>query len=419
MDIKVFKNKLQGSISAPPSKSMTIRAFAAAMLADGSSPIINYSGCDDAVHALEIIKNFGADVLQEDNYLIVRGIKKLKPRDVFCGESGLNSRLFGIIGLLAGDRFELTGTGSLLHRKLTDLQLLYLNLGIVCSSNGGYLPFTVEGRLKGGDYVYDGSKGSQALSGLLFALPLIENDSLIRLQNITSKPYIDMTIDLLGNFGIEFENNDYKSIFIKSKQVMHHTSLEIEGDWSNAAMVLAAGAIHGMVEVSNLNPGSFQGDRKILDVLGRCGAVVTDTGGSIAAGQGLLQPFAFDYTHCPDLFPPLIVLACFCSGESEFTGIDRLKDKESSRVSVLTDELAKMGAVFRRESDRLIIYGGTPLRGADLDSHNDHRVAMALIVSALGAGGASIVRGIECIDKSWPGFINDFGELFNNNYRIL
>ena len=208
MDIKLSKNKIQGSIGAPPSKSLTIRSYAAALLAGGSTPVLNYSRCADAESALEIIRCFGADVLREENYLIIKGAERLKPVDIFCGESGLNARLFGIIGLLTGDRFELTGKGSIMQRKLTDLQLLFLSLGIMCGSNGGYLPFTVEGSLKGGEFVFDGSQGSQVLSGLLFALPLIGQDSLIWLQNVTSRPYIDMTTDLLSEFGIEIENNN-------------------------------------------------------------------------------------------------------------------------------------------------------------------------------------------------------------------
>lgn len=419
MDIKVSKSEISGTIKVPPSKSMTIRSYAAALLAGGSTPVLNYSKCNDALSALSIIKSLGADVLQEEEYMIIRGTEKLSTSDIHCGESGLNARLFGIIGLLANTRFQLDGQGSLLKRKLNDLQLLYHTLGIICGSNGGYLPFTLEGPLNGGEFVFDGSTGSQALSGLLFALPVIKNDSLIKLQNITSKPYIDMTIDILNNFGLEYENNNYKSIYIKSGQVYSHSSVEIESDWSGAAFALVAGAIHGRVEVRGLKLDSLQGDKIIIDKLTEAGALVYYADNSIIAENGRLNSFQFDFRDYPDLFPPLLVLACYCSGESIFTGIERIKLKESNRIDVLTLELRKMGAEFRFEHDKLIIIGGKALKGSDLLTHNDHRVAMALVIASLGAESDSIIRGIECIDKSWIGFLSDFGELFKNNYRII
>jgi 3-phosphoshikimate 1-carboxyvinyltransferase len=398
---------------------MTIRAFAAALLASGSTPVLNYSKCTDALNALSIIKSLGADILLEEEYLIIKGAETLKQTDIYCGESGLNARLFGLIGLLANKRFHIFGQGSLVNRKINDLQLLYLTLGIMCGSNGGYLPFTLEGHLQGGEFVFDGSTGSQALSGLLYTLPVISNDSFIRLQNITSKPYIDMTLDMLSNFGIKFENNNYKSIYIKSGQKFIHSSIEIEADWSGAAFPLVAGAIHGKAELKGLNLDSLQGDKVIIDILTEAGAIIYYDDDTIIAEKGRLKAFNFDFRNYPDLFPPLLVMACFCEGESVFTGIERIKNKESNRIDVLTKELIKMGSEFRMENDKLIILGGKVLNGAEMLTHNDHRVAMALIVASLGARGDSVIRGVECIDKSWVDFLSDFGELFNNKYKIV
>ncbi len=407
-----------GTVQAPPSKSMTIRMYAAGLLARGTTTVVNCSRCSDAYNALKIVEAFGADTIDEGDIVTVNSSGLLSPAEIDCGESALNARLFGIIGLLGRKRFVLNGSGTLLNRKLGDLQLLYLQIGAMCSSTAGRLPFTVEGTLEGGDYMFDGSSGSQALSGLLFTLPLAGSDSYIRLQNITSKPYIDMTLDVLKKFGIAIENNNYRYIYIKASQEYRNSTVVAEGDWSGAAAVLAAGAVGGRAELTGLNLNSLQGDKNVLDALAMAGARIATDNDRVISEKGSLTAFEFDFTDTPDLFPPLIVLACCCKGDSVFSGTDRLRFKESNRVAALVEELTKMGASFVKEPGRLIVRGGTALGAADVSSHNDHRLAMALMVAASMAKGTTVVRGVECLDKSWPGFIDDFGSLINYNYKI-
>ena len=402
--------KINGKINAPASKSMVQRAFAASLLCKGKSSLHNYSPCDDSEVALKIIKQLGADYTIINNKIEIVG--GLNPREniLNSGESGLSIRMFTPIASLSKSKIILTGTGSLINRPVAMLNESLTKLGVKCESNNGFLPISVQGGLKGGEVEIDGSITSQVLTGLLFALPLVGENSVIRVNDLKSKPYIDMTIELLQNFGITIEHKDYKIFYIKGNQKYQPTNYFIEGDWSGAAFLLVAGAIGGHVEVTNLNIISKQADMNILEAIIRIGAAASFSTQSIKVWKNNLRAFDFDSTHCPDLFPPLVALSAHCKGVTKIKGVKRLKYKESNRALVLKKEFEKIGVRIEISDDIMKIYGGK-VKGGKINSNNDHRIAMAGAIAGILSENKVIIENSECVNKSYPSFFADLQKI--------
>jgi 3-phosphoshikimate 1-carboxyvinyltransferase len=284
-------------------------------------------------------------------------------------------------------------------------------LGASCSTNGGKPPIAVQGPLSGGETEVDGASSSQFLTGLLMALPLCPNDSALHVRNLKSKPYVRMTLSLLREFGISVRHSaGLDRLEIPGRQSYRACRYSVEGDWSGASFLLVAGAVAGRVEVDGLDACSPQADRAVLEALRKAGARVRVANGRVEVSGGNLCGFEFDASDCPDLFPPLAALACSCSGESRIVGAMRLRGKESDRGEALAAELGKMGARVRLEEDSMVIRGGR-LRGGKVDSHNDHRIAMACAVAALRSEKGAAITNAECVSKSYPGFFRDLESL--------
>jgi 3-phosphoshikimate 1-carboxyvinyltransferase len=279
-------------------------------------------------------------------------------------------------------------------------------LGVKCSGTDGFLPLTIMGPIKGGRCEIDGSVSSQLLSGLLMALPLADNNSSIKVNNLKSKPYIDMTIEVLKAFGITITNENYELFGVTGQQKYKPVTYAIESDWSGGSFLLVAGAINGHVNVSGLRTDSFQSDMGILKALEKAGANIRISENNIEVSKSDLKAFDFDATESPDLFPPLVTLASYCKGVTRLKGASRLRHKESDRALSLSEEFGKMNIKIEKSDDYLIVTGGK-VQGAKVNSHDDHRIAMAEAVAALGASGTVFIKDSHCIVKSYPGFFDD------------
>ena len=410
--MKKFKpGRLDGTVTAPPSKSMMQRAVAAAALARGPSVLLNPSFCEDALAALCIAEGLGAEVKRESMKVRIEGGGQPRGHRLACGESGLCMRLFTPIAALFERPFTLTATGSLGSRPMAALEEPLWALGAKCQTHYGLPPIAVRGPIRGGRVSLDGSMSSQVASGFLMALPLCPQDSALSVSQLKSKPYLRMTLSLLKEFGIIIQLDEKLRRFeIPGKQAYHPRTYRVEGDWSGGAFLLVAGAIAGRVKIKGLSEKSLQADRAILEALKRAGAEVDPERDAVTVERCGLRSFEFDATDCPDLFPPLVALACHCQGRSVIQGTERLKHKESDRALALVSEFRKMGARIRVYDGKMEVTGKS-LKGGEISSHHDHRIAMACAVAGLQSDKGVSIRDWMCIAKSYPKFFDDLEAL--------
>ena len=413
MNKQVKPSTINGTIPAPASKSMMQRAIAIATLAKGTSILYNYTPCNDSDTALEISASLGATVSVEGTTVTIDGGMNPKVDEFSCGEAGLGIRMFTPIASLWNKKMTLHGEGSLQRRPISMLEQPLTQLGVDIKTNNGFVPITVQGPLQGKYADVDGSISSQMLTGMLIALPLAANDTTLNVKDLTSKPYIDMTLDIVKDFGVNISHDNYKTFTIKGNQSYKAREYNVEGDWSGASFLLVAGALGGEVTVSNIRSNSLQADLQILEAIKRAGAIIECTNTNILIKKDKLQAFEFDATECPDLFPPLVSLACHCEGVSTFKGVSRLKHKESDRATVLKAEFAKIGTKIELDGDTMYVYGKTVI-GGTIHANNDHRIAMAAAVAAILAKEPIDIENAECIAKSYPGFYEDFAKIGGN-----
>lgn len=406
MDKTIPGGSLRGALDPPCSKSYAQRALAASLLADGCSVLHNLAYCDDTRAAVRCIETLGARVGRIDpQTLVVEGGLHPVGNRLFVGESGLAARLFTPIAALCSLPILIEGEGTLLHRPMAMLVEPLRALGVEVRDGGGYLPIEVRGPLRGGRIDADGSLSSQFVTGLLLALPLAERDTVIRVRDAVSTPYLDMTLAAAAAFGVEILHDGYREFYIAGGQRYRPTELRIEGDWSAAAALLVAGATAGEVTVRNLSTLSLQADTAVCTALERAGAGLVTEAQSVTASRRALRAFRFDATHCPDLFPALVALAAAADGVSTIEGTRRLACKESDRAEALREEYAKLGIrIELPDGNRMIVRGGS-IRPAEVNSHGDHRIAMSLALAALRCtAGAVTIRNAEVVSKSYPGF---------------
>lgn len=405
MDRSVPCGRVQGSLTPPSSKSYAQRALAVSLLAQGPTVLRKLDFCQDTLSALGCIHTLGAEVIEIDEHTLSIG-GGLSPREstLHVGESGLASRLFTPIAALANRPLRIVGRGSLLERPMQMMIEPLKQLGVRVTDNHGYLPFEVCGPLRGGEAEVDGSVSSQFITGLLLALPMAATDTTLHVSKAVSTPYLDMTIDTAARFGVDIFHRDYAEFYIPGGQRYKGLDLTIEGDWSAAAMLLVAGAVAGEVCVENISALSKQADTAILDALARAGAEVIIEGDSITAKQRELHGFEFDATQCPDLFPALAALAATAEGETILYGTNRLTHKESNRAETIAEEFQKIGISVDISEENVMRIRGGKIRATEVESHNDHRIAMALAVAALRSEGVMRIHGAECVAKSYPDF---------------
>jgi 3-phosphoshikimate 1-carboxyvinyltransferase len=351
--------------------------------------------------------------------------------------------MFAPIIALSSRAITVRGEGSLLSRPMDFFDEIFPQLGIRVVSNKGKLPLEIQGPLQPRSIGIDGSLSSQFLTGLLMAYAAAgAKDVAIKVNNLKSKPYIDLTLKVMKHFGWAVENREYKEFYFSGRDAGAKESrirYTVEGDWSGGAFLLVAGALAGPITVCGLDVSSTQADKAILRALRDCGAAMRVAEGGIEIGPvgslagmnagslagmkegsrlGMhtgtavgLRAFSFDATDCPDLFPPLVALAAYCVGTTVIEGVSRLAHKESDRGLTLQEEFGKMGVSIVLAGDKMLIRGGEGLKGAVVHSRHDHRIAMACAVAALGAGGAVTIEEAQAINKSYPDFYEHLQQL--------
>lgn len=421
MRVIIQPSAISGTIHAPASKSSMQRACAASLVRKGESIINNPGTSNDDKAALAVIKALGAKITSLDGSIRItsNGVQPVADT-VNCGESGLGIRMFAPIVALSEKEITIKGEGSLLGRPMDFFDEVLPQLGVRIRSNKGRLPITLTGPLVPSDIDIDGSLSSQFLTGLLFAYAAsgAQNVS-IRVNNLKSRPYVDLTLAVMEKFGLPVPvNHRYEAFEFTAAQ---HTpdALEeygtvaytVEGDWSGGAFLLVAGAMAGKVTVKGLDLESTQADKKVLEALRDCNSGISVLADSISFNtRSVLKAFRFDATDCPDLFPPLVALASVCEGTSVVRGVRRLTHKESNRAITLQEEFGKLGITVELQDNDMWIYGGKP-KGAHVHSHHDHRIAMACAVAALVAVGETIIDDAEAINKSYPDFYEHLQQL--------
>jgi 3-phosphoshikimate 1-carboxyvinyltransferase len=425
MKVTIYPSSLTGTIQSNASKSSMQRACAAALLRNGTSIIQNPGNSNDDKAALDIIQKLGAKIRWEYDQLMIDSTgsvnvsepgEDLAGAEINCGESGLSIRMFTPIIALSKQQITITGSGSLLARPMNFFDEILPQLNVQVKSNNGKLPLIIQGPIKPATIEIDGSLSSQFLTGLLMAYAASNaKDTSIKVKNLKSKPYIDLTLDVMQQFGLKVpENRNYEEFYFSTQTLnpkpvtLNYT---VEGDWSGAAFLLVAGAIAGNIIVKGLDVFSTQADKAILQALMDCGCKLSIQSEQIEIGKAPLQPFHFNATECPDLFPPLVALASYCNGKSVIEGTTRLTHKESNRAITLQQEFGKLGIQIDLQDDLMIVHGGTGIKAATVHSRHDHRIAMACAVAALKAEAEVVIEEAEAINKSYPDFYEHLKKL--------
>lgn len=400
----VFSGSLCGTVSAMPSKSMSHRALICASLCSGISRISNFALSEDTQATLGCMQALGANAELNGNTLAVRGICHSVPHALLhCHESGTTYRLLYPMAPLIAERAEFSLAPSLRRRPMEPIISLLRSKGVKADM------LSVSGRFSHGDFHIAGDVSSQFISGLIFALSLLEDESrIIPTTPIQSAGYIEMTRSCLSHFGGNTVWDD--GTLIVRPAEFHPADFIIPGDYSHAAMLLAAGAVYGKVTVTGLGSDTLQRDSEILDILSRMGANVQMDANSVTVLQGDLTGTEVDASHIPDIVPAIAAAACAARGETRIFNASRLRLKESDRIAAIVQELSRLGADIKETPDGFIIRGGKKLRGCSCLTHNDHRIAMMLITMGGMCGGIE-PDNTDCIAKSAPQFLSEFTSL--------
>lgn len=413
MKVKVSPSYIDGRVTAPSSKSMGHRLLICAALARGESVIQNLNYSEDIKATLGCITAMGAKVRKEGPGVLritgCGGQIAAPDAPVFCGESGSTLRFCLPLFSLTGQAVTLTGAGRLMERPQDVYRSIFEARGLQFV-HGGEEGITISGRLPAGEYTLPGDVSSQFISGLLFTLPLLGENSVIHIEPpVESRNYIDLTLAALADFGVEAGWEDDCTLVVPGHQQYQPRTMTVEGDWSSAAFMAVLGALRGDVQLEGLDPESAQGDKVIAKILRRCGCRMKKENRTYSFGySNLIAPVTpVDLANCPDLGPVLMVLAAFCSGRTSIRNARRLRIKESDRIATMQHEMAKMGVHIQCVGDTIEIEGsGLQSPSRPLKSHNDHRIVMALTVALLGAGLQGEIQGAQAVNKSWPGFFD-------------
>ena len=413
--------RLKGEVCAPPSKAYTQRMLIAAALSSGTSKISGPLVSGDTEATLRAVEALGTKVKAAENCWSVEGVLPLKgaKEPIDCGESGATLRFMIPVAALALEPSVFLLGHSLEQRPIDPLLQSLEQLGVEAHSQrlaDKASVFVKGGGILGGKTTMRGDVSSQFVSGLMFACPMARADTEITLTTpLESKGYVQMTKAVLTQHGIQVSiSEDFGSLCIPSNQTYKPCDHRVPGDFSSAAFLLVAAAItHSEVRVKNLDLETEQGDRAILGVLKRMGVKgsVCEDRVEIDGECGLLKAIDVDARNIPDLVPVCAVLACYAEGTSKIHDAHRLRYKESDRLLSLYLELRKMGAQIDMDESSLTVKGPCALHGATIDPHNDHRIAMACAVAALGASGETVIQNAECVRKSYPRFFNDLRAL--------
>jgi 3-phosphoshikimate 1-carboxyvinyltransferase len=410
MELEVQKaNNIMGVVNAPPSKSYSHRAFIIASLAEGTSQLKYPLYSEDTLASLECCRTFGSDIEVKNMECIVKGTggDLQTPDDVLnVKNSGTTLRIITSAASLATNYTVITGDNSLRSRPMQDLIQALQKLGVKLYStrNNGKAPIIIKGGLNGGESTIKGNVSSQYISSILISAPYAENPVILKVQgDFISKPYVDMTLDIMRKFGVNVEYHIADKSFHVTPQKYKATEYNVEGDYSSASYLIAAGAVlNSDLTVKNLDSKSKQGDQIILDIVHQMGCNVQIKKDEVRlTSNGQLQGIDVELTNTPDLLPTVAALGAMASGTTRISGVEHARYKETDRIHTLSMELAKLGVIVREEDDGLIIKGG--VNGGVVDSHYDHRLVMALYLIGLKVGKVRI-KNASVYDVSFPNF---------------
>ena len=417
MDTGIDAGRLQGTIPAISSKSYVHRLMIAAALSGERSIIKTNIKSEDMRATMNCLNSLGADIKEcEEGFDVVCGVSKVDEANLDCNESGSTARFLLPLMLLFTNRGTMTGRGKLPKRPFSALvRTLCTHNANISSEN---LPMRVSGELFPGEFILPGNVSSQFISGLLFALPLLDGDSTIRLStDLESSGYVRMTLEVLSEFGVYVKWDNHNLFKIPGNQTYKRLEEnETEGDWSNSAFLLSMGAVKDSVSVSGLRRLSTQGDREIVSILKNFGASVSTSGDTVTVKKKNLEGITVDVSDIPDLFPAITCVAAFANKESRFINIGRIREKESDRVEGVRELLSSFGVSSYTEKtsddkEVFVVCGRGEFTVDDVvtvDSKNDHRMVMAAAIMSRGTGKTVIVKGSEAINKSYPGFFELF-----------
>lgn len=419
-NLKIYPNKLEGKVKIPPSKSMAHRAVICAALSDGMSKVTNIDYSDDIIATIEAMRSLGAKINKREDYLEICGINSaendIKTSDelrvIDCNESGSTLRFLVPIAVLFDGKNNFVGRGNLGKRPLDTYYEIFDKQGIEYSYKEGVLDLVTNGKIKADEFSVKGNISSQFITGLLFALPLLDGDSkIIITTELESKGYIDLTLSAIKDFGVEIINNDYKEFIIKGNQKYKSRDYRVEGDYSQAAFFLCADALSNNVVADDLKLDSLQGDKEVIDILKRMGVEFKNIDNGIVGKvkENELSSTVIDGSQCPDIIPVVTLVAALSKGTTEIINAGRLRIKECDRLNAVTTELNKLGAKIIEKPDGLIVEGVEKLHGGvNVWSHKDHRIAMTLSIASTMCDSPIILEDFECVSKSYPKFFEDF-----------
>lgn len=400
--LSIKGGKLSGEVIVPSSKSICHRAIICSGLSQGESALSNITISKDIEASSSAIINLGAVIKNQDSLLKVIGIdgktNNISKATIDCDESGSTLRFFIPIAAAMGIDTLFKGSGKLVERPLRAYYDIFDKQGFEYTNDDGKLPLRIKGRLKPGEFRVAGNVSSQFISGLILALPILEDNSKIILTSeLESKPYVDLTLDVLKAYGVHIENKAYKEFIIKGNQKYKNCNYFVEGDYSQAAFWLTANFLGSDIKCSGLNKASKQGDKAIVHLLERL--------------ENITSEIIIDAAEIPDLVPILAVAATLSNKEVRIINAARLRFKESDRLLAISTELNKIGGNVTVTEDGLYIKGKDKLVGGEVDSWNDHRIAMALSIAAIKCDKPVIINNYQCINKSYPQFYEDYKKL--------
>ena len=420
MNKKIIKaNRLTGEVTPPPSKSILHRYIIASSLAKGISKIENISYSDDIIATIEAMEKLGAKIEKKDNYLLIDGSKTFDKKylsnnaEIDCNESGSTLRFLFPLSIVKKNKISFKGKGKLFKRPLNPyfenfdkykIKYSYINENEIL----------LDGELKSGEYEIDGNISSQFITGLLFSLPLSnENSKIIIRGKLESSSYIDITVDCLNKFGIKIINNSYQEFIIEGNQTYKSGDYEVEADYSQVAFFLVANSIGSNIKINGLNTNSLQGDKKIIDFI------------SQIDNWNKKEKLILDGSETPDIIPILSLKACISKKEIEIVNIARLRIKESDRLRAIVKELSKLGFDLLEKEDSILINSRKDFYKINnnslvyLSSHSDHRIAMTIAIALTCYNGEIILDNLDCVKKSYPNFWEVFLSLGGKIYEYL
>ncbi|MGL5820846.1 MAG: 3-phosphoshikimate 1-carboxyvinyltransferase [Sarcina sp.] len=414
--IKIKGKKLEGTVSVPPSKSMAHRAVICASLAKGESIISNIDLSDDIIATMEAMKSLGAKIDKIDNktYKIdgSNTFMNLQNTVIDCNESGSTLRFLVPLSIVKENTVKFIGKGNLGKRPLDIYYDIFKKQGIKYSYENDVLNLNISGQIKGEIFNILGNISSQFISGLMFALPLLDNDSkIIITTELESKGYLDLTLSMLERFGITIINNNYKEFIISGRQKYKPFDYRVEGDYSQAAFYLVAGFLGSKVGIRDLDLESLQGDKEAIEILENMGGRIVIENKTIGVCKSSEEESIIDASGCPDVIPVIAVAAALTKGTTKIINAKRLRIKECDRLSAIAMELNKLGAKVYEFEDSLVIEGVEVLSGSRVSSHDDHRIAMSMAIASTKCNGDIILDNPNCVSKSYPDFWNDFESL--------